>query len=138
MARRRAAGAGLWAELILPGGDVAGTVAALMIGYTLLTLGGLVAFGPVAWLRHAELFEVELGWFGRIGPLARRSRSAALCAGCEEACDPERCLDCPECAVAAEDGERRAPGCGRGSSGLTQVGRPAGPTSPSSCWPWPA
>ena len=47
-----------------------------MIGYTLLTLAGMVAFGPVAWLRNAELFEVELGWFGRIGPLARRSRTA--------------------------------------------------------------
>jgi hypothetical protein len=116
-------GAGLWAELILPGGDVAGTVAALMVGYTLLTLGGLVTFGPVAWLRNAELFEVELGWFGRIGPLARRSRTAALCAGCEEACDPERCLDCPECATAAEDGERR-PELRPWIVGLTEVGRP--------------
>ena len=116
-------GAGLWAELILPGRGVAGTVAALMIGYTLLTLGGMLAFGPVAWLRNAELFEVELGWFGRIGPLARRSRTAALCAECEEACDPERCLDCPECATAAEDDERR-PELRPWITGLTEVGRP--------------
>ena len=116
-------GAGIWAELILPGGDVAGTVAALMIGYTLLTLGGMLAFGPVAWLRNAELFEVELGWFGRIGPLARRSRTAALCAGCDEACNPERCLDCPECATAAEDDERR-PELRPWIVGLTDVGRP--------------
>ena len=100
-------GAALWAELILPGRQVAGTVAALMIGYTLLTLAGMVLFGPIAWLRHAELFEVELGWFGRIGPLARRARTAAVCAGCDEGCDPERCIDCPECSVAAEDDERR-------------------------------
>src|SRR5688500_17255158 len=116
-------GAGLSAELILPGRTVAGTVAALMIGYTLLTLGGLFAFGPVAWLRNAELFEVELGWFGRIGPIARRSRTAGLCAGCEEACDPERCLDCPECATAAEDGDRR-PELRTWIVGLTDVGRP--------------
>ena len=116
-------GAGIWAELILPGGEVAGTVAALMIGYTLLTLGGMFAFGPVAWLRNAELFEVELGWFGRIGPLARRSRTAALCAGCGEACDPERCIDCPECATAAEDDERR-PELRPWIVGLTEVGRP--------------
>ena len=116
-------GAGLWTELILPGRTVAGTVAALMIGYTLLTLGDLFAFGPVAWLRNAELFEVELGWFGRIGPLARRSRTAALCAGCEEACDPDRCLDCPECGTAAEDGERR-PELRPWIVGLTEVGRP--------------
>ena len=99
--------AGLWAELVLPGSSVAGTVAGLMISYTLLALGGMVVFGPVAWLRNAELFEVELAWFGRIGPIGRRSRSPDLCDGCGEACDPGRCVDCPECAVAASDPERR-------------------------------
>ena len=99
---------GIWAELILPGGDVAVTVALLMLGYTLMTLAGMLLFGQIAWLRHAELFEVELGWYGRIGPIVRRSRSADLCAACDEDCDPQRCLDCPECSTAAEDGERTA------------------------------
>ncbi|MDQ4035610.1 MAG: hypothetical protein M3153_06735 [Chloroflexota bacterium] len=100
--------AGIWAELILPGGEVAMTVALLMAGYTLLTLAGMLLFGQVAWLRSAELFEVELGWFGRIGPLARRSRSARLCDRCGEGCDPRHCFDCPECSVAADDDERAA------------------------------
>ncbi|HEX7171758.1 MAG TPA: hypothetical protein VF365_04005 [Candidatus Limnocylindria bacterium] len=99
--------AGIWAELVLPGREVAGTVAAIMLAYTLLTLAGMAAFGQIAWLRHAELFEVELGWFGRIGPVGRRSADAELCEGCGEGCDPSRCIDCPECATAAEDGERR-------------------------------
>ena len=114
---------GIWAELILPGGEVAVTVALLMAGYTLLTLGGMVLFGQVAWLRHAELFEVELGWFGRIGPLVRRSRSARLCEGCGEGCDRDRCLDCPECGVAAEDGDRR-PELRSWLVGLTHHSRP--------------
>ena len=114
--------AGIWAELILPGGEVAGTVAVLMIGYTLLTLAGMIAFGPVTWLRHAELFEVELGWFGLLGPLGRRARSGSVCAGCAESCDPERCVDCPECAVAAEDAERR-PELRPWIVGLTEVRR---------------
>jgi hypothetical protein len=67
----------------------------------------MVAFGQVAWLRHAELFEVELGWFGRIGPIGRRAVSAQLCDGCGEQCSFERCIDCPECSVAADDSERR-------------------------------
>ena len=100
--------AGVWCELILPGSSVATTVAALMAGYTVLTLVGMVLFGPVVWLRNGELFEVLLGWLGRIGPVARRSMSRDLCAGCGEACSPDRCIDCPECATAAEDGERRA------------------------------
>ncbi|MGH2380889.1 MAG: hypothetical protein ACRDG7_06665 [Candidatus Limnocylindria bacterium] len=115
--------AGIWAELILPGGEVAGTVALLMTAYTVLTLGGMLLYGQIAWLRHSELFEVELGWFGRIGPLVRRSRSAQLCSGCDEACDAERCLDCPECSVVAEDDERRAE-WRPWIAGLTDVGRP--------------
>ncbi len=97
---------GIWAELVLPGSDAAGTVAWLMLAYTVLTLLGIGLFGQVAWLRHAELFEVELGWFGRIGPIGRRSSSAELCDGCGEACDPARCIDCPECSTAADDDER--------------------------------
>ena len=116
-------GGGIWAELVLPGGEVAATVAVLMLGYTLLTLAGMLLFGQVAWLRHAELFEVELGWFGRVGPLARRSRSAKLCDGCDEGCDPRRCLDCPECSTAAEDEERR-PELRPWIVGLAEVGRP--------------
>ncbi len=99
---------GVWCELILPGSDVATTVAGLLAGYTVLTLLGMALFGPVAWLRHGELFEVLLGWFGRIGPVARRSVGRELCVGCAEACDADRCIDCPECATAADDGERRA------------------------------
>lgn len=100
--------AGVWCELILPGSDVASAVAALMAAYTLLTLAGMLLFGPTEWLRNGELFEVLLGWFGRIGPVARRSVNRELCEACEEACDADRCIDCPECASAAEDGERRA------------------------------
>jgi hypothetical protein len=98
-------------------------VAALMIGYTLLTLVGMLAVGPIAWLRHAELFEVELAWFGRIGPLARQSRTEDLCAGCGERCEPARCVDCAECSTAAEDDERR-PELRPWIVGLAEVGRP--------------
>ncbi|MGH2429153.1 MAG: hypothetical protein ACRDGV_09795 [Candidatus Limnocylindria bacterium] len=97
----------VWAELVLPGSDVASTVTGLLVAYTLLTLVGMTLFGRLAWLRHVELFEVELGWYGRIGPIGRRVTAGELCAGCEEACDPAGCVDCPECAVAAEPGERR-------------------------------
>lgn len=101
-------GVAAWAELILSGAETPGAVATLLTGYTLLTLVGMTLFGRVAWLRNAELFETYLGWFGRIGPLGRRSVSGELCAGCDEGCDPDRCVDCPECSVAAEPGERLA------------------------------
>lgn len=115
--------AGFWLELVLPGGDRPATVAVVMAAYTALTLAGMLVFGPIAWLRHAELLEVVLASLGRIGPVGRRSRSADLCAGCGEACNPDRCVDCPECSTAADDGERsvelRPP-----VVGLTDIGRP--------------
>ncbi len=100
-------GAGIWAELVLPGSEVAGTVAWLMLAYTAFALIGMLLFGQIPWLRNAELFEVELGWFGRVGPIGRRSVDPELCHGCAEGCDPARCVDCPECATAADDPERR-------------------------------
>ncbi len=110
----------IWLELIHPEGEVAATVAAVMLRYTLLTLAGTIAFGQVAWLRNAELFEVLLGWFGRIGPIGRRSISEGLCRDCGERCDPSSCIDCPECAVAADDGVRE-PVLRPWTVGLTQV-----------------
>ncbi|MEP7082810.1 MAG: hypothetical protein ABI841_07525, partial [Chloroflexota bacterium] len=101
-------GAAIWAELILPGGEVAATVAAVMATYTLLTLLGMLAFGPAAWLRNAEIFEVLLGWYGRIGPIGRRSVDPALCAACPDACEVQTCVDCPGCATRADDTQRRA------------------------------
>ncbi|HEY7527142.1 MAG TPA: hypothetical protein VIA82_09970 [Candidatus Limnocylindria bacterium] len=98
----------LWCELILPGKVEPGTVATLLLAYTLLTVLGMLVFGRVAWLRDAELFEVLLGWLGRIGPIGRRVVEPTVCEGCTEACDPNRCVDCPECATAADPGERRA------------------------------
>jgi hypothetical protein len=99
--------AALWGELILPGRTEPSAVANLLLGYTIVTLLGMLVFGRVAWLRNAELFEVLLGWLGRIGPVGRRVVEPTVCDGCTEACDPEHCVDCPECATAAEPGERR-------------------------------
>lgn len=112
--------AGLWCELVLPDTAESFTVGLLMLGYTLVTIVGMVSFGRVAWLRNAELFEVLLGWFGRIGPIGRRAVDPNACAGCGEHCHPDRCIDCPECAAAATGRERR-PQLRPWIAGLTEV-----------------
>lgn len=111
-----------WAELILLDRNVPVTLAVLLGGYTVITLLGMVLFGRIAWLRNAELFEVYLGWFGRVGPIGRRVVERGTCEGCSEECDPEHCVDCPECAAVAEPGERR-PELRPWFAGLTEVGR---------------
>jgi hypothetical protein len=110
----------LWCELVLPDSQAPLLVANLLLGYTLVTLLGMATFGRVAWLRNVELFEVLLGWFGRIGPIGRRVVDANACAGCAEGCNPDRCVDCPECAVVAEPSERR-PELRPWFTGLTEV-----------------
>jgi hypothetical protein len=111
-----------WAELILLDRNVPATLAVLLGGYTVITLLGMLLFGRIAWLRSAELFEVYLGWFGRVGPIGRRVVEPQTCEGCSEECDPAHCVDCPECAAAAEPGERR-PELRPWFAGLTEVGR---------------
>lgn len=114
--------AGIWSELVLPGVTAPTIVAPMLLGYTLIELAGMIIFGRVAWLRNAELFEVLFGWFGRVGPVGRRVTDPNACAGCSERCDPERCVDCPECAVAADASERR-PELRPWFAGLTEVRR---------------
>jgi hypothetical protein len=113
--------AAVWAELILPDRTAPTTLAAMLGAYTLFTLLGMALFGRIAWLRNVELFEVYLGWFGRVGPIGRRVVERQTCEGCSEACEPAHCVDCPECAVAAEPGERR-PELRPWFAGLTEVG----------------
>ena len=92
-------------ELTVSGSGLGRSVGSLILAYTIFTLAGMAVFGPVAWLRNAEVFEVLLGWFGRLAPIGRVSRSARLCEGCGEACDPDDCVDCPECSIVARAGE---------------------------------
>jgi hypothetical protein len=112
---------GVWAELVLPDRTAPTTLAVLLGGYTVFTLMGMILFGRIAWLRNVELFEVYLGWLGRVGPIGRRVVEPRTCEGCSEECDPAHCVDCPECAVAAEPGERR-PELRPWFAGLTEVG----------------
>ncbi|HEX2222002.1 MAG TPA: hypothetical protein VHK06_05710, partial [Candidatus Limnocylindria bacterium] len=118
-------GVAVWCELVLIGSELAGTVARLLTGYTVVTLLGMVLFGRVAWLRNAELFEILLGWFGRMGPIGRRAVSPSLCTDCGDACDPSRCVGCPECVAAGERGELR-PELRPWFVGLTEVGSAGG------------
>lgn len=115
-------GIGLWLELVLPESNDAATVGWLMVAYALVTVCGAILFGRAAWLRSGELFEVMLGWFGRVGPLGRRAVEPALCEGCAEGCDPRHCVDCPECLAIADADELR-PELRPWFAGLTEVRR---------------
>lgn len=94
---------GLLIELTVLGSGAGSYVGGLLLAYTVVTLTGMTVFGPVTWLRNAEVLEVLFGWFGRIGPIGRRSVSPELCRDCASDCDPSACIDCPECVVVGAD-----------------------------------
>jgi len=93
-------------ELVWPDRLNPAPLATVLAAYTGLTLAGMVVFGNVAWLRSFELFEILNAWFGRVGPLGRRTQRSQLCADCSETCNPDHCVDCAECVAAREGGDQ--------------------------------
>jgi hypothetical protein len=98
------------------------SIAVLLSGYTVVTLLGMTLFGSVTWLRSFELFDILNGWFGRVGPMGRRTRRAELCVNCTDGCNPAHCVDCAEC-VAARDGDDQGVELRWWVTGLTETTR---------------
>ena len=61
-----------WLELASGQASVPRVVAGAAIGYTVLTLAGMVVFGRDSWLEHCEAFSVFFGIVSRFGPLEIR------------------------------------------------------------------
>ncbi|HET7236799.1 MAG TPA: hypothetical protein VFK59_10255 [Actinomycetota bacterium] len=61
----------VWLELADPFADRPGTLGYAIVGYTLITLGGMAIYGRRAWVEHGEAFAVYLGLFARMSLLTR-------------------------------------------------------------------
>jgi len=57
----------VWLELVAKVGS-GRTLGAVLVGYTLLTLGGMAWYGKVRWRVHGEVFSVWFGLLGRLAP----------------------------------------------------------------------
>ena len=57
-----------WIELVYPNPALPLHLAWFAIGYSILTLGGMVLFGRDIWLRHGEVFTVMFATFARFAP----------------------------------------------------------------------
>ena len=51
--------------------DRPGTLGYVIVGYTLITLGGMAVYGRRAWVEHGEAFAVYLGLFARMSMVTR-------------------------------------------------------------------
>lgn len=64
----------VWAELVWEHSDRPASLAAAMLGYTLVTWGGMLVFGRSRWLERGEVFSIVFGLLARFAPLEARAR----------------------------------------------------------------
>ena len=58
-----------WIELVYRSPAVPSHIAWLAVGYSALTLVGMLAFGCATWLKHGEVFTLVFGTFARFAPI---------------------------------------------------------------------
>ncbi len=94
-------GAFVWVELVFEGAAVPLSISVLIVAYSIVTWGGMAAFGSDAWVRGGEAFAVYFGVLGRFAPFELRV-------------NPER--------VAEREIELRLPAVGLAAPGCQRAG----------------
>ena len=115
----------VWLENVYPGSIVPRYLGAIIIVYSLYTLGGMLVFGKHVWLRYGDPFAVLFGIFARFSPTEVRVVGGG-CGGCELDCDTDNpvddCVDCYACYERA-DAARRQFNLRPWATGLVSIGR---------------
>lgn len=107
-----------WVELISGEGEDPRSLAAFIIGYSLITWTGMIVFGRAAWLVHGEAFSAVFSTFARFAPAAFRAGGAGGSARCAHGVDATEgaTIGCAACFESAPPAERaivfRLPGAG--------------------------
>ena len=89
-----------WLENVYSGAAQPFKLGLLILLYSVVTWGGMLAFGKHQWLRHGEAFSVLFGFFARFSPTEVAVTDVHLCRTCDqEECDSsgEGCVNCYEC-----------------------------------------
>lgn len=105
----------VWLENVYPGSVVPRYLAALVLIYSLITLGGMALFGKHTWLRYGDCFSVLFGIFARFSPTEVRvvggnCDDCGMCASERggDAADADECVDCYACFETAGGGAAEA------------------------------
>lgn len=117
-----------WAELVWRDSRDPNVVAALVLAYCIVQLGGMARYGAEVWLSRAELFTVFARTFARLAPIefyAYRGAEPCVAARCP---DQDERIGCASCFSDAPPGKRgvrlrsfgagifREPSLGRGGA----------------------
>ncbi len=97
-----------WLENVYLGATIPSKLGMLVLLYSLITWGGMLAFGKHTWLRRGEAFSVLFGFFARFSPTEARVSNNRLCARCGQECGSPGvdCVDCYDCFERANPRQR--------------------------------
>ena len=115
-----------WVENVYSGAATPANLGLLIVTYSVVTWGGMLAFGKHRWLRYGEAFSVLFGFYARFSPTEVRVPDSRMCKTCDLECDPsgETCVDCYECFErAGSEGHRREVNLRPYAVGLANPGR---------------
>ncbi|MBM3933197.1 MAG: hypothetical protein FJ319_02675 [SAR202 cluster bacterium] len=98
-----------WLENVYTSSALPFKLGVLILAYSAITWGGMVAFGKRRWLTHGEAFTVLFGYFARFAPTEVRNTDPRYCGKCSQECniDHEGCVDCFECFDRARASDRQ-------------------------------
>jgi hypothetical protein len=98
-----------WLENVYPGATLPFQLGLLILLYSVITWGGMLAFGKHTWLRHGEGFSVLFRFFSRFSPTEVRVTDSQLCRFCSQDCNEagEGCVDCYDCFERADKSQRQ-------------------------------
>ena len=97
-----------WLENVYAHASTPRNLGILVLGYSAITWGGMLAFGKHRWLQSGEAFSVLFSLFARFSPTEVRVTDQRTCDGCEVECGPSGggCVDCYRCFERVADARR--------------------------------
>lgn len=97
-----------WLENVYSGAVVPSKLGTIIVVYSLITWGGMAAFGKHQWLRCGEAFSVLFSFFARFSPTEVKITDDRFCRTCGNECEllEGECVNCYECFEMASEGSR--------------------------------
>ena len=68
----------VWLEVVSPVAEAPAVLSTVVVGYTVVTLAGALAYGPETWFERVDPVSRVFRYYGRLAPLARKDGEVRL------------------------------------------------------------
>lgn len=83
----------VWVEIIFPVSTIPATLSIAILGYSVVTVVGMVLVGPNAWFENADPISVLFRFFGAVAPVKRRDGKLTIKLPGSDLTDPDVITD---------------------------------------------